>query len=455
VYAIPEVVGLIPEEHGQRTTGEERVEKFEPSPFVAGQSPSEVLIVGAGLSGLVAAWRASARRRSTVLITKGWGATHWHSGCIDVLGYFPTGNREAVQSPMNALEKLVQEYPDHPYSITGLESLTEAIAAFKWLCAAYDYPLHGTLEQNWLLPSAVGAFRPSCLVPETMIAGDLRRRDPMLIVGFDGFQDFYPGLITENLMRQGIPANEIILDLPSLRKRRFVTPIIMARLFDTEEFRAEVVAALKPRLGVCDRIGFPAILGLEWSMQAKQDLEKGLNCPIFEISTLPPSVPGIRLHNLLLKVIQKNGGRVYNGMQATAYESENGRVTALWSEAAARRKYHSARTFILATGGVLGGGITGDQDGNVREMVFNLPLSTPIERLDWFKPLFFDPSGHPVYQSGTRVNSILQPTNNNGRSVFANLFATGSTLAGGDFLRERSLEGIALATGFKVGEMVA
>ena len=455
VYAIPEVVGLIPEEQGQSLTGEERIQKFDPSRLVAGPSPTEVLIVGAGLSGLVAAWRASTRGHSTVLITKGWGATHWHSGCIDVIGYFPTGNQEMVQSPMKTLEKLVHEYPDHPYSVTGLESLNEAIASFQWLCAENDYPLHGTLEQNWILPSAVGAFRPSCLIPETMIAGDLRQRDPMLIVGFDGFQDFYPGLITENLMRQDIPANEIILDLPSLRKRRFITPIIMARLFDTEEFRAEVVAALKPRLGDCDRIGFPAILGLERSMLAKQDLEKGLDCPVFEIPTLPPSVPGIRLHNLLLKVIQKNGGRVYNGMQATAYESENGRVTAIWSEAAARQKYHSAKTFILATGGVLGGGITGDQDGNMREMVFNLPLSAPIMRLDWFRPLFFDPSGHPAYQSGTQVNSILQPTNNNGQGVFENLFAIGSILAGGDFLRERSLEGIALATGFKVGEMVA
>jgi len=88
-------------------------------------------------------------------------------------------------------------------------------------------------------------------------------------------------------------------------------------------------------------------------------------------------------------------------------------------------------------------------------MVFDLPLSAPVERIDWFKPIFFDPAGHPVYQSGIRVNSILQPINNDGQSVFANLFAAGTILAGGDFLRELSLEGIALATGYKVGEMVA
>ena len=454
VYSIPEGSGRIPGEPKQRTKSEERVNEIEHLPSIAGQSHSDVLVIGAGLSGLVAAWQASARGRSTILITQGWGATHWHSGCIDVIGYLPNGNQEPVQSPIEALEIFLREHPDHPYAKTGLETLNEAIASFKWLCADNDYPLHGTLEHNWLLPSAVGAFRPSCLIPETMITGDLRLHDPMLIVGFDGFPDFYPGLIVENLKGQDIPANEIVLDLPSLRNRRFVLPLILARLFDTEEFRAEVIAALKPKLGECDRIGFPAILGLERSKEARQDLEMRLNCPIFEIPTLPPSIPGIRLHNLLLKVIQKNGGTVYNGMQAAAYESENSRINGVWSEAASRRKYHPAKNFILATGGILGGGITGNPDGNVHEMVLNLPLTSPIEHHDWFKPHFFDPLGHPIYQSGIPVNSMLQPLNKRGQVVFSNLFAAGTALAGGDFLRERSLEGIALTTGFKVGEMI-
>jgi anaerobic glycerol-3-phosphate dehydrogenase len=39
--------------------------------------------------------------------------------------------------------------------------------------------------------------------------------------------------------------------------------------------------------------------------------------------------------------------------------------------------------------------------------------------------------------------------------LFENLFAAGTTLAGGDYVRERSLDGVALVTGYSVGEAVA
>jgi NADPH-dependent 2,4-dienoyl-CoA reductase/sulfur reductase-like enzyme len=45
-----------------------------------------VLVIGAGIAGLTAAWQAVARGRKVRLVAKGWGASHWHSGCIDVLG---------------------------------------------------------------------------------------------------------------------------------------------------------------------------------------------------------------------------------------------------------------------------------------------------------------------------------------------------------------------------------
>jgi glycerol-3-phosphate dehydrogenase subunit B len=130
-------------------------------------------------------------------------------------------------------------------------------------------------------------------------------------------------------------------------------------------------------------------------------------------------------------------------MQVTGYEADNDHVKGVWSEAAARKKYHSAKSFILATGGLLGGGIVGDQDGAVHEIVFNLPLVAPRERLDWFKPHFLDPSGQPIFQTGIQVNSILQPTDHDGCEAFTNLYIAGSTIGGGDFLRERSYEGIA------------
>jgi hypothetical protein len=45
-------------------------EEVNTSPFVSDQSQSDVLIIGAGLSGLVAAWRASAGLKQSNC--KGW-----------------------------------------------------------------------------------------------------------------------------------------------------------------------------------------------------------------------------------------------------------------------------------------------------------------------------------------------------------------------------------------------
>jgi glycerol-3-phosphate dehydrogenase subunit B len=412
---------------------------------------SDVLIVGAGLAGLVTAWQTAIHGLRTRVITKGWGATHWHSGCIDVLGYYPPASEEAVESPAEAVARLIRENPHHPYAITGLGHLDEAIRAWQALCAQAGYHMLGSLERNWLLPSAVGAVRPTCLAPETMVSGDLRQHGPMLIVGFEPFLDFYPHLIADNINQQGSLAHAVTLDLPSLRQRRFVTTMILANLFDTPEFRAEAAEALRPQLGRASRVGFPAVLGLHHPIEAKRDLEAQLGRQVFEIPTLPPSVPGIRLHNLLVTAIRRAGGQVFNGMEALSAEAEGRRVTTVWTEAAARQRSHHATTFVLATGGILGGGIITDHNERIREVVFNLPIAALADRSEWFQREFLASLGHLIYQAGVEVNDVFQPVDKRGQVVYENLFAAGAILAHTDTIRERSFEGVALATGYAVG----
>jgi glycerol-3-phosphate dehydrogenase subunit B len=182
-----------------------------------------------------------------------------------------------------------------------------------------------------------------------------------------------------------------------------------------------------------------------------RDLEERLGIPIFEIPTLPPSIPGIRIHNLLVDTIQKKGGRVFDGMLAVGSETGGGSVIAVLTEAAAlRHKVHRAGRFLLATGGILGGGIRTEPDGSIHEGVFGLDICAPGKRSDWFRPEFLNPSGHPIYSAGVEVDSDFHPIRSGGEIGFQNLYAIGSTLAHSDVLRERSLEGVALATAFAV-----
>ena len=100
------------------------------------KAQQDVLVIGAGLAGLVAAWHAAASSpQSRVrLISKGWGATHWHSGCIDVLGYYPFSNNLAVEVPLERLRLLFANEPYHPYTLAGVETIAAALTAFQQLC---------------------------------------------------------------------------------------------------------------------------------------------------------------------------------------------------------------------------------------------------------------------------------------------------------------------------------
>ena len=71
-----------------------------------------------------------------------------------------------------------------------------------------------------------------------------------------------------------------------------------------------------------------------------------------------------------------------------------------------RDQTYRADTFILATGGLYGGGITSDYTGTLREAVFGLPLQTPAGGPDeWFTPQFLGPAGHPIHHAGVRANA--------------------------------------------------
>lgn len=415
---------------------------------------SEVLIIGAGFAGLTAAWQAAKQGHSVHVISKGWGATHWLSGCIDVMGYYPIDAVEPLASPVEGIATLVSDNSQHPYSLISSETLTTALESFQELCTAAGYPLHGEMDRNWLLPSGVGTARPTCLAPATMIAGDLSKDESMLIVGFKQLADFYPGLIADNLAQAGMAASHVTVDLPTLKQRHTTAPAVLALLMEQDSFRAELASALSKHLGDAARVGFPAILGQKPNLQVKEALEARLQRPVFEIPALTPSVTGMRLQQILVNAIRALGGRVTPGIEAVEASSDNGRVTAVYTATSTRNIANRADQFLLATGGILGGGITTDYLGNIREVVFDLPVTAPDNHKDWFHLDFLDRRGHPIYRSGITVNEKFQPLNGDTQPVYENLYCIGTTLAHSETIRERSYEGVAIGTGFAAAKQL-
>jgi glycerol-3-phosphate dehydrogenase subunit B len=153
--------------------------------------------------------------------------------------------------------------------------------------------------------------------------------------------------------------------------------------------------------------------------------------------------------------VERLGGRVYDGMQALSASTEGRQVNTIFTEAAARMKPHQARTFVLATGGLLGGGFQSEYTGRVSESVFDLPLSSPDDRSGWFQDRFLDALGHPIYRAGPAFARDFRPLDSEGQPVYENLFIVGGALGNCDPIRERSLEGLALASGYFVGNQIS
>jgi glycerol-3-phosphate dehydrogenase subunit B len=404
----------------------------------------DVIVVGTGLAGLTAAVRLAESGARVLVLAKGVGATHLSAGTIDVLGYAP----ERVERPLEALASLPA---GHPYGLVGAERVVAAVTWFREHVAGGSLPGYayvGSAEENLLLPTAVGVPRPSAVVPETMAGGDLRTREPVVAVGFRALKDFHPALLADTLTRAGVPARAVELELAP-EARADVNALGFARALDDPAFRGQVVGQLVARrLGADERVAFPAVLGIADPHGAWSALEHGLGRRVFEVPTLPPSVPGMRVFAILRAALQRAGGSVRLNNVVVGAERDGGRLRALRVRVGLREQRFGADWVVLATGGFASGGLELDSRWAAREVALGLPVAgVPAPGEERFAPGYFD--AHPMGRAGVAVDAELRPDG------WENVLVAGATLAGAEPWKEKSGDGISLATGYAAAELVA
>ncbi len=283
-----------------------------------------------------------------------------------------------------------------------------------------------------------------------MAPGDLRDSTPILIAGVDGFRDFYPEMVAVNLRGAGISIDDALylpLPLPNARRDRYAMDL--ARAFDDPHFRDEVARIWKPRLSGIKRLGIPAILGFNNPQLAFEELQQRLDLTIFEIPTLPPCLPGLRLERLLrrkameLGVFMIEGPKVLGRVDGSTVAP---RVTGVVLQTAGGSRTLTADIVILATGGVMHGGLIFQQNGRVRESVLDLPVIHDEGRKHWTasSPL----ETQPYTNYGLLTNEQLQPLGADGLPIYTNLYCAGGLIAGPDRSGEGSRQGIDIATAY-------
>jgi glycerol-3-phosphate dehydrogenase subunit B len=420
-----------------------------------------VIVIGAGLSGLIAAARARARGLAVLVLARGQGMLALTSGCIDILGYLPGKEEYCLTDVTGGLQRLIAAAPDHPYNKIGLDLVRESAAYWLQIMQTVDYPYRGSGAANYLLPTALGSVRPTALVPATMAGGDIRDEANTLVAGWPNLSDWHPGLIADNINelrgRLGLRGawSSVLLDNVT-GSAPILTPVVMAHFLEQGGQHLDALidsleSALTPGIA---RVGLPAVLGIDTGADLFRHVEKQLGRPVFEIPAGQTTVTGLRLTQVLQKFLKQAGVSFRFNVGVLRAERANG-AWRVQLDLPGPVSSLICTDLVLATGGLVGRGLEADRNV-IRECVAGLPISG--HDLPGNAPQAVqDVAGRgrdPFAMAGVVVNERMQPIAGDGRVEYEHLFVVGETLAGYDPAVEKDGLGVALATGYAAGHAV-
>ncbi len=393
----------------------------------------DLIIIGMGLSGLMAAKTAVEMGRKTLIIGKGTGSLCLFSNTIDVLGNLSKGTKMA-----DGVQQWIKHHPGHPYSKLDWGRIEQTLSSFRSTFQS-QYTFQSVDHENYLIPTGVGTYRSTYLIPPTMSAGTSLKIGKVLVVGFKGFKDFYADYTADQLKCRGI-----VIPFSEFQGQEMIATAI-ARLMERQSFREVLGREVKKQMDGESRVGFPALLGMRDPLRVKKDLEEIIGVEVFEIPILPPSIPGMRIFRHFKEWLIQRGVTFLLGHSVSKTILHGKRCEGIEVSHPPVSQSYSADRFILATGRFIGGGLKGDEE-KLFEPLFNLPVLQPGSRDNWFANSFFN--SHPIHQAGILTDSSFRPVNEKGEQLLDNVWIAGSILAGHDCIQEKSREGIEIATGY-------
>lgn len=423
----------------------------------------DVIVVGAGLAGLVAALRLRRAGLHVTLVHKGRGGLQLGQGTIDVLGYRP----DRVVHPLDELDEFCRAAgqagpPAHPYTVLGADGVRAGVDYLRELLGG---ALAGDLRANTALPTSLGGLRPTALYPASMAAGAvsldpsvpgaLHEGSRVLVVGIDELKDFSPQLVAENLASVELPGGghlrtrAVSTSFPGRGSEADSNALAIARAVERPERRRELIAALAAAAEADETIAVPNVLGL--SPESYEAVADGLGRPVFEIPLPPPGVAGLRLADRLTELARQARVEMIAGSRVTEATVDGRRVSSLTVGTAGHATHLAARAVLLAPGGFESGALELDSAGGLHERILDLPLAVPEGELindSWA-------GQQPLFRAGLAVDAqmrVLEPST--GEPVHENLHAAGGILAGAQRWDEKSGEGIALASAVRAADSI-
>ena len=353
--------------------------------------------------------------------------------------------------PLDAIKRLGG---NHPYRKIGEEKIREYVADVQDWFGKSGIVLHGDVEKNHYCLSPIGIIKSAWLSFddfEPLETADAFPYKRVAVANFAGFIDFYPRFIADALAEKGVECRIEILNIPAVEKLR-TNPTEMrsaniARVFDSEAQLENLLTLINDLSEEVDAVILPAVFGLS-SVYPLEYIRKYSEKPVFFISPVPPSVPGIRVQKRLQERFVELGGTFFLGDTVEKAFFDGDTVIGITTNNHSDIQFY-AEQYVLASGSFFSKGII-SRSNEIYEPVLNADVEYDSQRDNWFCKNVFDVQPYMSY--GVKTDTGFHPLRD-GVPV-RNMFAIGSVLSGYNPLEEGCGSGVAILTALHVANTI-
>ena len=407
---------------------------------------AQLIVIGTGMAGMAASLFAARRGLDTIQV----GLTStipFASGLLDLLGVHPVPEGRILDNPWEGIAQLRRKAPQHPYARMDSQAMRMAWEQMLHFLSDADQPYVAARDRNLRIVTPVGTIKTTYAVPYTMAAADrlLTERPPCLLVDFPGLKGFSARQIAQTLMARWPGLQTVRLSIPRLQGE--VSAERLGRFLENGDRCRQLAADIRHHMAGVKAVGLPAVIGVHRTKANFERMQRILEVPLFEIPTMLPSLPGVRLRETFERGLPRLGVRAWHQQRVSEVATPDGRSFQLRIGGSGGDLRVRSKAVILASGRFFGKGLYADRTA-IRESLFGLPVHQPATRDQWHRKDLFHPAGHAINRAGLRIDRYFRPVDAGQQPVYPRLFAAGSILAHQDWVREKCGSGLAITSAF-------
>lgn len=408
----------------------------------------DTVIIGGGLSGLFCGIELAKAKQKVAIVSAGQSTLPIRFASFDLLGYDEEG--KVVSNPLAAIPSLSAA---HPYHKVGDAEIAPLFSHAQELLAEAGVEFKGSAERNHFRMTPVGLLKPTCLslTPSAVI----EREDTfpwknVVLVDIIGFLDFPVEFIASGIEKLGSTCTIQHLSIPELKARRNSPSenrsVNVARILSTPKVLQRIIQEVK-NVAKGDVVLLPALIWQELR-NLYDELKKEIPVPIYCISTLPPSLPGMNVQSRLQHYFVSLGGTFLQGDKVVGGQLADGRLLSVETSNLADDPLY-ASNYVLATGSFVSQGLQSNYE-RVFEPVFDLDVVAGDTRSAWTRHDVFQ--AQPYMEYGVVTDEQLR-VRKEGKTI-ENLYAIGQILSGHNQIKRADGEGVSMLTGLKVAQTI-